>query len=444
MKRIIKILIMSLVMLFPLKVMAIGNITVSPSSLTVEVGSKKTFTIEANNTIGDVSIMSNNTGIAKVSAKEWGTGMIDEKTTKKGTITVTGVSEGSTTITLKIDAATFDGQDLSGQTRTINVKVVPKTTSSNPPTPTPTPVTTSKSTNNKIKDLSVVGHSLTKVNNSNYTVTVPNDVTSVVVNVTPEDSKAKVTGTGTHNLNIGSNKISIVVTAESGDQNTILLDVTRKDMASINDLNELLKDSKNNSINLSINNVTKISANNLNSIKDSGKTVYLNYYDDSKNVIYSWVIDAHKLTYVSDFNPVLTFSSNNELEINEDANYANGLILDFANNGDIPKDIIVKVNVKEKFIEGNVLKLYSYKDHEFALASENIQVVNGYVELPLEHTSTYYLTQSKLNMECVNVNNVVNNNQFPIIIILASALGLLGLFNIWYFFIRKPKQYMGY
>ena len=78
MKRfLINIIVFAVFILLPVNVFATGNITASPSSLTIEVGSTKTFTITATNTIGDVYISSNNSGVASVSTGEWGTGMIE-------------------------------------------------------------------------------------------------------------------------------------------------------------------------------------------------------------------------------------------------------------------------------------------------------------------------------------------------------------------------------
>ena len=109
MKKLINnIVIVVLLMIFPMVIKATGGISASPASLTIEVGSTKSFNIIATNTIGDVSISSSNSGVAQVSTSYWTTGMVDEGQTKTGSVTVTGVSEGTSTITLVLDAATFD------------------------------------------------------------------------------------------------------------------------------------------------------------------------------------------------------------------------------------------------------------------------------------------------------------------------------------------------
>lgn len=61
-----------------------------------------------------------------------------------------------------------------------------------------------------------------------YTVSVANNVSSITVNATATDSKAKVTGTGKTNLSVGKNTISVKVTAEDGSTTkTYIITVTR-------------------------------------------------------------------------------------------------------------------------------------------------------------------------------------------------------------------------
>lgn len=63
-----------------------------------------------------------------------------------------------------------------------------------------------------------------------YNATVPNDVESVNVYAKTQDTKAKITsGIGSHNLDIGSNDISVIVTAEDGSTQTYTINVTREE-----------------------------------------------------------------------------------------------------------------------------------------------------------------------------------------------------------------------
>lgn len=188
---------------------ASGGITISAPNLTIEVGSTNTFVVTATNTIGDVSIASSNPDVAQVDVSEWSTGMIEEGQTKSGTITVTGVHEGSAVVTLTLDAATFDGEDLAGRTLTIAVNVIaqqsppqqepqqpqqPTPAPSSPPASQPTsssnnsapsaPASASPSTDDALEDPSVDDHKPQKnddrhhVGNQNLSSTTESDDTA--------------------------------------------------------------------------------------------------------------------------------------------------------------------------------------------------------------------------------------------------------------------------
>lgn len=247
MKKIIGFILLVVgLLIFPKNVFASGGITISPTSLTIEEGSSKTFTITATNTIGDVnSISSSNSSVASVSAGSWGTGMIGPGETRSTTITVTGNSEGTATITLNLNAATFDEESITGQ-RTVSVTVTKKQTQPEPQEPTTVVVkpsnnnnnnnnnktetkTETKSSNKKVKEISIEGYKLNKVDDNNYTLSVENEVDKIKVKVVAEDTKATISGDGEKELEVGENKIEITITAEDGSTNKITIKVTRKE-----------------------------------------------------------------------------------------------------------------------------------------------------------------------------------------------------------------------
>ena len=61
-----------------------------------------------------------------------------------------------------------------------------------------------------------------------YNVTVPEDVESVEVYATAQDSGATISGTGNKTLEYGENALSVVVTAEDGTTKTYTINVTRE------------------------------------------------------------------------------------------------------------------------------------------------------------------------------------------------------------------------
>ena len=62
-----------------------------------------------------------------------------------------------------------------------------------------------------------------------YNINVPNNVETVNVYATPQDSKARVAGLGNQKLNVGKNTIKITVTAESGAKKEYTLNITRQE-----------------------------------------------------------------------------------------------------------------------------------------------------------------------------------------------------------------------
>lgn len=230
MKKALNVLIMTIV-IFPTIALASGNITVSPTSITVEVGSTKTISITATNTIGDVTITSSDKNIAKVNISEWETGMIEEGQTKKGSVKVTGVSEGTTTITFTIDASTFDSEDLSGQKRIVTIKVVPKTTTTTKKTTT---TTTTKEAeinlddNNSLKTLCASNYNCFKLNDTTYELVVPEDIDTIDIVATPKSKNANINGLGTKKLIDDISTFTITVTSESGQPKEYILKVKRE------------------------------------------------------------------------------------------------------------------------------------------------------------------------------------------------------------------------
>ena len=442
MKKILYSILISLMVIFPVSVSAEGYISVSPSSLTIEQGSSKTFKITAYNTIGDVAIKSNNNSIVSVNTGSWGTGMVGEKETKSGTITVTGNSIGSTTISLTLDAATFDGEDLAGQTKTITVNVVAK------PTPTPTTPNDNKpennlSKNNNIKNLSIEGYELVKADNNNYTLSVTNDVTSIKVNATAEDSKAKVTGTGVKELKVGENNIEVIVTSESGAKNKINIKVTRKDGYYLEDLDSVLKNNKIKEADIIIKSDSKISKEEINKIKDSKKLLRLNYYNENKKLVYSWIINGNEIKDTKEFVTTITFKTESEKEIYKLSNYADGLYINFNHSGELSTGTKIKLFVGDKFENESIVNVYHYNNTEklLELTKDSINVVDGYIELDIEHCSKYFVTMSTIGTATVTKEKNSPMNMFMIIAIveLFIIIGLVTFMVIKLKFTKKTN-----
>lgn len=406
----IRLLIFSLMvlMLLPISVFASGSIAPSTRSLSITKGGTATFTISANNAVGKVDISSSNSGIATVNrSSEW----LENNSV---TVTVSGISAGTTTINIRLsDAATFDEEELSGNySITVTVNEPSSNNNNNRPSNNNNNNNNNKlSSNNNVKDLKVEGYDLIKVDNHNYELIVNNNVEKIKVNCSAEDSKAKVTGNGKHELKVGENKIELTIISESGSKNNINIKVTRKDGYYLEDLESVLNDSNIKDAGIIVNADGKITKDNLEEIKKSKKTLTFNYYDEEKKLIYSWTIDGSKVKNTKDLLTTITFVTDNLEKIGELSNYADGIYLNFSHNGTLPEGTKIKIFVGDKFKNKTKVNLYHFNKEESSLNSieEDLTVKDGYIEFDIKHCSEYFVTRSDLG--------VIQNNNYLIGII---------------------------
>ena len=294
-----------------------------------------------------------------------------------------------------------------------------------------------KSKNNNIKNISVDGYNLIKVDSNNYTLSVTNDVTNINVKATAEDAKSKVTGTGNHNINVGENNIELIVTAENGSQNKINIKVTRKDGYYLEDLDSILNNNKITDINITIKSDTIITKEDLEKIKNSKKTVKFNYYNDDKSLAYSWIIDGSKIKTTSNLSTIITNDSDNKKDILKLSNYADGLFVVLKQN-DLPLGTKLKLFVGNKYENNDFVNVYSYRNNKLYLLKNKIKMDNGYVEFDLDNASEYFVTMSTIPN--TNITTKVENNEkisiLPVII-LTICLVIIGIIII---FIIKNKR----
>ena len=200
------LLLIITIFFLPIGISAAGGVSVSTSRITLEHGGSSSFKITANNAAGKVTINSNNNSVVTIDkSSEW----IENQTIS---VNVKAVSAGSTTITVNVNAATFDEEKIIN-TYTINVTV-------NPP----------KSSNNNLKGISINGAALSGFSaaKTSYDLGQTTDK-SITIAATAEDSKAKVSGTGSKTLSYGRNTFKVTITAENGATKSYSITVTRPD-----------------------------------------------------------------------------------------------------------------------------------------------------------------------------------------------------------------------
>ena len=297
-----------------------------------------------------------------------------------------------------------------------------------------------KSNNNNIKELSVDGYSLVKVDANNYTLSVPNDISSINVKAIAEDSKATVTGAGNHQLSVGENNIEIVVTSESGLQNKINIKVTRKDGFYLEDLDSLLNNDKIDDINIIINNDTTISSQHLEKIKKSKKTVKFNYYNDDKHLVYSWIIDGTKLKNTNDLLTTITFESENKKNILRLANYCDGIFINVKQLNNFKEGIKIKLFVGNKSDKNDKVNVYSYvkSNDKLNLVKSKVKVDDGYIEFDSGDASDYLITMSTVPDALETISP--SNSSISIALIVIIVFIILLVISILAVYILKKKK----
>ena len=298
-----------------------------------------------------------------------------------------------------------------------------------------------KSNNNKIKEISIEGYELEKVDDNNYKLTVGKDVESVTIKATAEDEKAKVTGDGKKNLKDGENKIELTVKSESGEENKITIVITKKEYYKLEDLEELLKDDKTKSIEIRIEEDTKITKEDMKKIKESKKTVKLNYFDNKSTLVYSWTLDGSKIKDEKDFNTKVKFKTKIEEEISKLANNATGLNISFDQEEKFPEGTKLKLYVKDKFKNKSEVYVYYFdkENNKLDLVQKKIKVKNGYIEINPEKSSDYFITNKDIKKKTNDKDEEKKSSILPIIIIISIVL-IIGIGLLIYFIKIRPKK----
>ncbi len=379
-KNLFRIIFLISLFIIPNTIFAAGGLSVSTTNISITQGSSSSFTINANNAAGGVSISSSNSGVASVSMSST---FLDNS---GATVTVTGKAVGSAVITVTaFDMATYDEEVVSTVHR-INVTVKAK------PTYTPPPADT-RSTNTNLSKVTINGKEIKK-DGDYYRLNVSNYVTSVDINSVVQDSKSKVVNPGKKDLAVGDNVFDIVVTAEKGNTATHKVLVNRSQYNTIDDLDELIKLNKNFDINMGES--LELSEEQLNKIIQSKKTFGFNKYDDQNKLIYSWVLSGEIISSVGKFNLVV----NDKLEDNEAFkkafNYADGVFLDFSDCIEIPKGVVFKYFIDDKYNKDDVIYLYTYDDEngEVSKIKDNVSVKNSFLELGISDTVKHFASQT--------------------------------------------------
>lgn len=146
---------------------------------------------------------------------------------------------------------------------------------------------------------------------------------------------------------------------------------------------------------------------------------YISYIveDYERDLTYTWQFEKTDEFYNNvnenleiDINLRLSLDAYNEAT--EDINNRvsqNKLIVTFDHHGKLPSNATVRVNVSDKFKDGEKLYLYYYNEetNQIEYIKHHLAVSDGYVEFNIDHCSNYFLTGAVVN-DAVNNPKSVN------------------------------------
>jgi hypothetical protein len=261
------------------------------------------------------------------------------------------------------------------------------------------------STNNYLREIKFTGYE--DFNGAfvketlDYVLNVGNLVTTVEMIATPDDSKSIVEITQAP-LVVGQNVFKIKVTAENGDIKTYTITINRSsDVPTVDEdeIIEALKTVTTPSIGLNMPSSCEISTEILSALKTSGKTLIV-VMKLADQTLYEWLIDGSKLIDTTPIKVKITFGSEDQDKIDALTNYASGLVLNFEENLSLPENTILRINVTPTYQDGDKINLYYYdsKTNKMSLSEKDLLVSGGKVEIPLTHTSTYFISQTQLKI----------------------------------------------
>lgn len=400
--------------------------------VTAENGSKKTYTIKvtrpdnrsSDNTLSNLSIsnldlkFNKNTINYNFTAEHSVSSVTISATANDPKATVTGTGTKKLKNYLNKFSVVVTAENGSKKTYTISINR--KDDSGN---------VGKLSSDNNLKNLTVEGYDISfDKNKLEYTLEVDNSVNNVVVKATASDSDATVEINNINLLSIGSNLITVDVTAEDGNKKTYNLNIIRKSDAPITTIDKLenvLDNSTSGEVTVIVKDDNSIiSQNTIQKIKDSGKKVVINKYNSENNIVYSWTVDGTKIKDTIEINTSIKFNSNNFDVISELTNYADAIYLNFEHSGNLPEGTKVKVYVGDRYQDTEAVNIYYFneKNNKMEKIKMETLVTEGYVEFDIDHCSDYIVTKALVGHNRVNI--------FMITTILETII-LIGIFAYW-------------
>ncbi len=310
----------------------------------------------------------------------------------------------------------------NGNRRTYNVLVVRKDQDGN---------AGALSQNNRLSMLDIEGCLLEFDSEiTEYECDVSNLIAAVVVDAVAQDQNAEVIVDQTA-LEVGSNTITIMVKAPSGDERVYQVIINRSHLAPVVSLSQFfdaLKTLTSPDIIIDLENRDTIENDVLKAIKDANKILIAQVKNDQQ-VLYQWKIDGSQIEDHQLIRTKLMFTSQHQALLDTLTHYTKGKVLVFQANETLPNGTQVGINVSDEFDDNQMLNLYFFDSdtQTLVLKHQGLVVEQGFIWIPLTHTSQYFLTPATLSE-----SSSVNPWLVSTVVLLGVLLLMIGLLSTKY------------
>lgn len=264
---------------------------------------------------------------------------------------------------------------------------------------------TDLSNNTNLKSLTITDYKIDfNKETLTYNIEVESNVKKLTLKYEVEDSKATVSVDGNKDFKEGLNTVKILVTAENGETATYTINVIQKSKNSEveNDKNKIINALKDKNkyeqvlVNANSSDNLVISNDIIKEIINSKKIITFAVKNDTLTK-YSIILNGASFTeYTGNIDYKVTFDTDNST-LKELIGSNKNIILNFSHSGELPTGTVFNIYVGNTFANGSSLYLYYYNSsNELELNSKDLTVTEGYVNIPLDHCSTYVLLNTSL------------------------------------------------
>ena len=171
-------------------------------------------------------------------------------------------------------------------------------------------------------------------------------------------------------------------------------------------------------------------------MKTEGDT-YISYIveDYERNLTYTWSFPKTQ-NYQNNIKDDIYIDLNLRLDIDAETSSTNKinkkvdqnkLIVSFDHHGELPEVATVRINVRDKFADGDKLYLYYYNadTDQIEYIDRGLKVKDGYVEFSIDHCSDYFLTAA-IVQEAINnpknINYIIIGLGVVVLLLIAATL----------------------